>query len=99
MPNLRKNISGEGLDPNEFVSITGDTMTGDLRGTDFIATRSITLNRDGSGRISSVIKTNGRTINYTRDDDGLLESWEDGINDWSLVREDGFISQINVTNI
>ena len=67
------------------VDVAGDTMTGDLIGTDFIATRSGTITRSG-GKISEVAKAGGRTIIITRTGD-YISSITDGTRTWTFTRD------------
>ena len=69
-----------------FVADAGDIMTGDLRGTDFVSTRSGTITRVG-GYVSSVAKTGGRTITITRDGSNYISSVADGTNTWTFTRD------------
>jgi len=68
-----------------YVKKTGDTMTGDLIGTDFVKTRSGTITRDGDGNVSQVSLTGGRTLNITRTD-GYISSITDGARIWNYTR-------------
>ncbi len=71
--------------PN-YVKKTGDVMTGDLVGTDFIRTRSGTITRDGDGNVSQVSFTGGRTLTYTRTN-GYVTSATDGSRTWTYQRD------------
>jgi YD repeat-containing protein len=68
------------------VNKTGDTMTGDLIGTDFVKTRSGTVVRNPSGQITSVVKTGGRTVTFIRTG-GLISSVSDGTRTWTFSRD------------
>lgn len=68
-----------------FVKIEGDTMTGDLVGTDFVKTRSGTITRTGD-YISSIEKTGGRTVTITRDGSNYITSATDGTRTWTFTR-------------
>lgn len=68
-----------------FVKIEGDTMDGDLVGTDFVKTRSGTITRTGD-YISSIEKTGGRTVTITRDADNFITSANDGTRSWTFTR-------------
>lgn len=70
---------------SRYVNVTGDTMTGDLYGTDFIKTRSGTITRTGN-YISSIIKTGGRTITLTRNASNYITSATDGLYTWTFTR-------------
>jgi hypothetical protein len=70
-----------------FVSDSGDTMTGDLRGKDFIMTRGGTVTRDGNNYIQTVVKTGGRTVTITRDVNNRVTSWTDATNTWTVTRD------------
>lgn len=72
-----------------YVNSDGDTMTGDLRGKDFIDTRSRTINYDGSGNVTSVEYVGGRTVIYTYDGGGDVVSWTDGTNTWTINYDGG----------
>ena len=71
---------------------TGDVLadgtvpfTGDVRGKDFIGTRSATITRTGA-YISSVAKTGGRTITITRNGSNYITSVSDTVNTWTMTR-------------
>jgi len=98
--------AGSGLDADlldsnhaaAFVAVIGDIMTGDLRGMDFVATRTVALARDGSGYISTVTKTGGRTVTITRDVNHYITSITDTINTWTFTRDvDNKVTDITVT--
>lgn len=78
------------------VDVAGDTMTGDLIGTDFIKTRSGSISRTGD-YISSVAKTSGRTITVTRDGNGYITSATDGTRTWTFTRTGNQITSWTVT--
>lgn len=78
---------GGTLDASRFVKKTGDTMTGDLRGTDFVPTRSFTVTRDGSGYLATIVKTGGRTVTITRNGSNYISSATDGTNTWTITRD------------
>ena len=78
-----------------YVSKTGDTMTGDLRTTDLIKTRSSTLTYT-AGNLTKVVKTGGRTIDYTYTS-GILTSYTDGTNTWTLSYTGSDLTAITVT--
>jgi hypothetical protein len=67
------------------VNITGDTMTGDLIGTDFVRTRSGTITRSG-GYISTIALTGGRTLTIFRTS-GYISSATDGTRTWTYTRD------------
>lgn len=69
-----------------YVDETGDTMTGDLIGTDFVSTRSGTITYTGD-YISEIAKTGGRTITFTRDGSGYITSATDGTRTWTYTRD------------
>lgn len=69
------------------VKKTGDTMTGDLRGTDFVSTRSFTVTRDGSGYLATIVKTGGRTVTISRNGNNYISSATDGTNTWTINRD------------
>jgi len=70
----------------EKVAKAGDTMTGDLRTTDSVKTRSSTLTRNASGFVTSKVMTGGSTYTYTRDANNFITSKTDTINTWTYTR-------------
>lgn len=78
---------GSSLSAINFVKKSGDTMTGDLRGTDFVSTRSFTVTRDGSGYLATIVKTGGRTVTITRNGSNYISSATDGTNTWTITRD------------
>ncbi len=71
---------------NGYVKSTGDTVTGDLIGTDFIKTRSGTIIRDINGNIEEVQYSGGRTLSITRTG-GYISSVTDGTRTWTYNRD------------
>ena len=71
---------------SRFVNITGDTMTGDLIGKDFVRTRDGVITRDGNGYVSSIALTGGRTLVVTRDGNNYISSITDGTRTWTYTR-------------
>lgn len=80
----------------DYVLIAGDTMTGDLVGTDFIRTRSGAITRV-DGLISEVELTGGRTLTVTRDVNDRIESITDSTRTWDFTRTDDRITSWSVT--
>ena len=90
-----RSTSGTLTNLNNGVQKTGDTMTGDLIGTDFVSTRAGTVNRT-STLITSVVKTGGRTLTISRSS-GLISTVADGSRTWTLTRNgDGTIASWSV---
>lgn len=69
-----------------WVEKAGDTITGDLIGTDFVRTRDGTITRDGDGYVSSVALTGGRTLTVTRDGNNYISSITDAVRTWTFTR-------------
>jgi hypothetical protein len=85
------------IDTN-LVHKSGDTITGDIRGTDFISTRSATLTRNVNGFISQIDLQGGRTLIYTRNSQNYVISMSDSVNTWTFVRDaNNRILSMNVT--
>lgn len=90
-------LDNVGASAGAYVNKAGDTMTGDLRTTDLITTRSVTITRT-DGLISSVTKASGRTITINRDGNGVISSTTDGTNTWTINRDsNGAITGVTVT--
>lgn len=91
-------IKGSGVDVSSFVKKSGDTMTGDLRGTDFISTSSATVARDSNSLVIQVDKSSGRLILVTRDVNGTIVSVTDSINTWTINRDvNNLLTGVSVT--
>jgi hypothetical protein len=71
---------------DKYVNVAGDTMTGDLVGTDFVSTRSGTINRTNNF-VSSIIKTGGRTLTFVRNAQNFVISKTDGTRTWTYTRD------------
>ncbi len=69
-----------------YVNVGGDTMTGDLIGKSFVSTRNGTVTRDGSGYISTVALTGGRTLTVTRNGSNFVTSITDATRTWTFTR-------------
>jgi hypothetical protein len=82
------------IDLSSRVPYTGATQ--DVRGDDWVSLRGATLTRDGSNLISTIQRTGGRLITITRSS-GIIQSWTDSLNTWTLSRSGGFISGVTVT--
>lgn len=67
------------------VDVAGDTITGDLVGTDFIRNRDGIITRVGDV-ISEIELVGGRTLTVTRDVDGYISSVADGTRTWTYTR-------------
>lgn len=65
---------------------TNDPLTNDLVGPDFVKTRSGSITRNGSGYITKVTKTGGRTLDVTRDVNNFITSVTDGVRTYTLTR-------------
>ncbi len=87
--NLPESKGGRGssLGNANLVHKIGDTMTGDLRGTDFVKTRTFTVTRDGSGYLATIVKTGGRTVTISRNGSNHISSATDGTNTWTVTRD------------
>ena len=82
----------------QYLNKYGDIATGDIRGTDFIKSRSLTVTRDANNLILQVNKTDGRTIIITRDANNLISSFTDSINTWTVARDvNNLITGVTVT--
>jgi hypothetical protein len=80
-----------------YLKKTGDTATGDIVGTDFIKTRGGTITRNGSGEVTQVAYTGGRTLNIGRVG-GYISTITDGARTWTYTRDvDNNIVSWNVT--
>ena len=81
-----------------YVQKAGDTMTGDLRGKEFVPTRSKTITRNAGNFVTVVAMTGGRTLTITRDVNNLMTSKTDTINTWTPTRDaNNYITAITVT--
>jgi len=87
------------LDTLDDISITGigdarylkldssnGPLTGDLVGKDFVSIRSGTITRNGSGFITQIAKTGGRTLTITRDGNNYVSTIADGTYTWTITR-------------
>jgi len=73
-------------------------VTGDLRGTEFIGTRSATLTHNGSGFVTQKAMTGGLTWVYTRDANNFITSKTDGTNTWTYTRDaNNLVTAVTVT--
>jgi hypothetical protein len=86
-----------GVTPADLAGLTTNTFTGDQRASDFVSTRSGTITRDVNGYITSIAKTDGRTITLTRDADNYITSAADGTNTWTFTRVADIITSWSVT--
>jgi hypothetical protein len=59
-------------------------FTGDIRGKDFISTRSSTITYTGA-YITSIAKTGGRTVTFTLNGSNQITSFTDGTNTWTIT--------------
>lgn len=86
-------LSGQYL----LLDASNSPLSGDLRGPEFIATRSSTIIRDLNGFVQDVIKTDGRTINISRDTNNYITQYTDSINTWIIGRDiNNYISGVDV---
>lgn len=75
---------------------SGGITTGeDIRGKDYIKTRNLALTYT-DGNLTRVVKTGGRTIYYTYTA-GVLTSYTDGTNTWTLSYTSGNLTSVTVT--
>lgn len=91
-------LIGQILSLNDvFVQLVGDTMSGDLVGTDFVRTRDGTITRV-AGLVSSVALTGGRTMTVNRDINNRISSIFDGTRTWTFTRDiNGYVTSWAVT--
>ena len=94
--NQTTSLAGETLD---VITGRGATTTNDIRVGDIALTRTpITINRDASGYITSIVKTGGRTITPTRNASNYITSITDAINTWTFTRNaSNLITAVAVT--
>lgn len=84
------------VDNENFVLKSGDTMTGNLVGKDFISTLGGEITRV-DGEITQIVKSDGRTIVISRTL-GLVSSITDGSRTWTYTRDgDGNVVSWTVT--
>ena len=79
-----------------YVRNTGDNVSGDIIGTDFVSTRDGSITRV-DGLISEVALVGGRTLTISRDVDDRISTVGDGTRTWTFTRTSDQITSWAVT--
>lgn len=87
-----------GISDNSYLKLDGTNgpLSGDVVGTDFVPTRSVSITRT-DGKITSISYTGGRTITITYTGN-LISSYTDGTRTWTITRDgNNLVTSITVS--